>query len=116
MLSDGFQSKKHLPGGHCTFTTFQINTGFGFLPQPLPEAMEQSYAWLLSKELKNPHGELLAEAEASLPLVWPPWLSRRMVCPFLAATGQEEGSQRRFWGRQGRAKTKREGCLADTCR
>lgn len=31
---------QHLPGGsYHTFTEFQINTGLGFLPRPLPEAI-----------------------------------------------------------------------------
>lgn len=39
----GFENKRHLPGSHCTFTTSQINTRFGFLPQPLPEAIRAKF-------------------------------------------------------------------------
>lgn len=54
---------QHLPGcRYCTFTAFQINTGFGFLPQPLPEAIGTKLCLAALQGTQEPGGELRAEA------------------------------------------------------
>lgn len=88
-----------LAGSCCTLTELHINTGSGFLPQPLPEAMAaklclaalQGVQELLWLQLSLRRGQPPPLPKGA------PWLSRRMDgVALLWGDRHMEGSQRRF--------------------
>lgn len=80
-----------MAGHDSTLTALQINAGFGFLPQPLPEAIGAKFCLAALQGAQELAGEVPAEACLKLAggeansLVQPPplpegtfWLSRRV--------------------------------------